>query len=116
MSPLLLIAVKGVLGGVFVVLFAFIGEALRPKRFAGLFAAAPSVATASLLISALAKGVTTTRELAFGMLVGTAGMVAYCLAGLVTVDRLRALAGSVTAWGAWLAVSLALYFGVVRRG
>jgi uncharacterized membrane protein (GlpM family) len=116
MSSLLLIAVKGVLGGAFVMLFAFVGETLRPKRFAGLFAAAPSVATASLIISALAKGVTTTRELAFGMLVGAAGMVAYCLVGLVTVDRLRALAGSLTAWVAWLAVSLAIYFGVARHG
>lgn len=116
MSPLLLIAVKGVLGGSFVVLFAFVGETLRPKRFAGLFAAAPSVATASLLISGLSKGVPATRDLAFGMLLGSAGMVAYCVAGLVTVDRLRALAGSVTAWVVWLVVSLGLYFGIVHRG
>lgn len=116
MSPLVLIAVKGLLGGTFVVLFAFIGETLKPKRFAGLFAAAPSVAVASLLISALTKGPATTRELALGMLLGSAGMFTYCVVGLVTVDRLRALAGSVTAWTVWLAVSLGLYLVVVHRG
>jgi hypothetical protein len=38
------LAVKAVYGGLFVVLFSLIAELLTPKRFAGLFSAAPSVA------------------------------------------------------------------------
>ena len=36
------LAVRGLLGGVLVVMFSLLSEALRPKSFAGLFGAAPS--------------------------------------------------------------------------
>src|SRR5438270_257458 len=43
---------KGLLGGVAVVAFSLIGEAGHPKRFAGLFSAAPSVALAGMVVCA----------------------------------------------------------------
>src|SRR5215469_15432404 len=39
------------LGGVMVSLFAFIGDIVRPKRFAGLFGGAPSAALATLALT-----------------------------------------------------------------
>jgi hypothetical protein len=43
-------------GGIAVTAFAAIGDVLRPKSFAGLFAAAPSIALATLLLAIADKG------------------------------------------------------------
>jgi hypothetical protein len=48
--------IKALFGGCLVVAFALLGHVLRPKWFAGLFAAAPSVAIASLVVTVLDKG------------------------------------------------------------
>ena len=103
------VGLKGLLGGVAVVAFSLVGEAGHPKRFAGLFSAAPSVAVASLLMTVLTKGSAATVPYARGMLIGSAGMIAYCLVSLFLIDRLHALAGSVASWLAWLAVAGGLY-------
>ena len=44
------------LGGSIVSTFAIIGDVLRPKGFAGLFGAAPSVALATLTLTLLTEG------------------------------------------------------------
>ena len=105
---------KGLLGGVAVVAFSLIGEAGHPKRFAGLFSAAPSVALASLLMTVLLKGSAGTVPYARGMLIGSAGMIAYCLASLYLIDRLHALLGSILSWLAWLMVAGGLYLMLGR--
>ena len=43
-------------GGVAVSAFALLGDLLRPKSFAGLFGAAPSVALATLILTAAKQG------------------------------------------------------------
>jgi len=43
-------------GGIAVSAFAALGDTLRPKSFAGLFGAAPSIALATLLITLSQKG------------------------------------------------------------
>jgi hypothetical protein len=43
-------------GGIAVPVFAALGDTLRPKSFAGLFGAAPSIALATLLITLSQKG------------------------------------------------------------
>jgi hypothetical protein len=43
-------------GGVVVSAFAVVGDILRPKSFAGLFGAAPSIALATILITLSQKG------------------------------------------------------------
>lgn len=105
MSDVALIAIKAVMGGLFVVAFSLIAEVVRPKRFAGLFAAAPAVAFASMLITVVVKGPEVAATMSRGMLIGSAGMLAYCLCCLFTIGRLRALLGSLTAWIAWFAVA-----------
>ena len=111
---LLILGLKVLAGGVFVVVFALISDVLKPKMFAGLFSAAPSVALASLLVTALAAKPEQAATNAIGMLVGAAGMVACCVVAAPLVRRLGAVAGSALAWGAWLVVALglsALVFG-----
>jgi hypothetical protein len=44
------------IGGVSVCAFSLLGDLLRPKSFAGLFSAAPSVALATLGLTIAAKG------------------------------------------------------------
>jgi len=111
---IVVLAAKAVVGGLAVVGFSAVGEAGRPKRFAGLFAAAPSVAVASLAVTALEKGPGNTVPYAEGMLIGTAGMLAYCLVSLYLIDRLHALAGSILSWLAWFLVAGGLYLWLGR--
>jgi uncharacterized protein DUF3147 len=103
-------AARALVGGLAVVGFSLVAESGRPKRFAGLFAAAPSVAVASLAVTVLSKGAKATVPYAEGMLIGSAGMLAYCLVSLYLIDHLHALAGSILSWIAWFAVAGGLYF------
>jgi hypothetical protein len=48
------------------------------------------------------------------MLIGSAGMLAYCLVSVYLIERLHALAGSILAWLAWLAVAGGLYLAFGR--
>jgi uncharacterized membrane protein (GlpM family) len=105
----LTIAIKGLIGGLAVFAFSLIAECGRPKRFAGLFAAAPSVALASLATTAATKGVKGTVPYARGMLIGSAGMLAYCLVSPFLIERLHALAGSIISWLAWFVAAGGLY-------
>src|SRR6266702_1895568 len=107
-----LIGLNALLGGFAVVGFSLIGQAGHPKRFAGLFSAAPSVALSSLAMAIFAKGASATLPYAQGMLIGSAGMVAYGLVSLVLINRLHALVGSILAWLAWFAVAGGLYLVV----
>ena len=109
-----LVALKAVIGGLAVVAFSLLGQAGHPKRFAGLFAAAPSVALASLAMTVIAQGPKATVPLAEGMLIGSAGMFAYSLASLYLIHRLHALLGSILAWVMWLAVAGGLYLALGR--
>lgn len=97
-----------------VVGFSLLGQAGHPKGFAGLFAAAPSVAVASLALTVAVKGPAATVLYAQGMLIGSARMLAYCLVSLYIIERLHALLGSVLAWLAWLVVAGGLYLTVGR--
>jgi hypothetical protein len=107
-----LIAAKALLGGFAVIAFSLLGQAGHPKRFSGLFAAAPSVALASLAMTVIAKGAGGAVPYAQGMLIASAGMLVYCLVCLVLIQRLHALSGSILAWSAWFAVAGGLYLVV----
>lgn len=69
---ILTIAVKGLAGGLLVVAFALLSQALAPKRFAGLFSAAPAVAIAGLTVVLLSKGHHDGHQEAVGMVAGVA--------------------------------------------
>jgi uncharacterized membrane protein (GlpM family) len=105
MHDVLILAAKGVAGGTLVVAFALLSEGLTPKRFAGLFGAAPAVAIAGLAITLLDKGSHDAHESAVGMIAGAVGMVAYAAVSVPLLRRLRASIAAVAALGAWTAVA-----------
>lgn len=109
---MLLLAARGLLGGCLVVMFALVGEVVKPKVFAGLFASAPSVALASLLLTIGFESVYKAREESIGMVVGAIAMTASAVVAAACIPRMKALWGSLAAWVAWAAVALGLYWAV----
>jgi hypothetical protein len=112
MADLGMLALRGVAGGALVVLFALIGEVVKPKAFSGLFSAAPSVAVASLALTILADGPTKAHQASVGMVIGAVAMVGCCVLAAVTIPRMRSLGGSLASWLGWAAMSLTLYWAV----
>jgi hypothetical protein len=92
-------------GGIAVSAFAAFGDALRPKSFAGLFGAAPSIALATILITLSQKGGPFAAVEGRSMIAGAFALAAYtsalretrwyeylirfALGGVVTVVRRR---------------------------
>ena len=90
-------------GGTIVSLFACLGDVLKPKSFAGLFGAAPSVALATLGLTVLADGKVYAALEARSMVVGAACFFVY--SALCTwlmlrkkVDAAPATIGSLIMW------------------
>ncbi|MBV9207615.1 MAG: DUF3147 family protein [Actinobacteria bacterium] len=112
LSDLGVLALRGLAGGALVVVFALIGEIVKPKAFAGLFSAAPSVAVASLAITIAADGPLKARQESIGMVVGSVAMVVACIIAVVAIPRIKSLWGSLAAWIGWGVVDLGLYWAV----
>jgi len=98
-----ILAAKGLAGGTLVCLFAVLSELVEPKRFAGLFSAAPAVAIAGLAITLLDKGAHDGRDSAIGMMAGAAAMAVYAAVVVLLLRRRSALVGSLSALVVWLA-------------
>jgi hypothetical protein len=64
-------------GGIAVSAFAMLGDILRPKSFAGLFGAAPSIALATLLITLSHKGAPFAAVEGRSMIVGAFALASY---------------------------------------
>jgi uncharacterized membrane protein (GlpM family) len=108
MSDLLVVALKGLAGGTLVIMFALLSEMLEPKRFAGLFSAAPAVAIAGLALTLVSKSAHDARENSVGMLAGSIGMLCYALATVRMMHSARSLASSMLGLVAWLLPTAAL--------
>jgi len=113
-SDTVLLIIRAIAGGALVVAFAMLGDVLKPKMFAGLFGAAPSVATASLLVNGLASGASKDEKYATGMIAGAVGLVVYSAAAALAVKHLGAVAGSIVAWVAWIVPAAAVYWLLLR--
>ncbi len=108
MHDVLIIVIKGLAGGTLVTAFALLSEGLSPKRFAGLFSAAPAVAIASLAIVLLDKGAHDAHRDSLGMLAGSTGMLAYAASAVPLLRRLRAGRAAAVALGSWFVVAAAV--------
>lgn len=110
------LVIRFFMGGLVVCIFAVIGEILRPKSFAGIFGAAPSVALATLGLTFLTHGGSYAGIEGRSMMVGAAALFAYSLLAswLLSGRRLGALASSGASMLAWFAVAFGLW-GVVLR-
>jgi uncharacterized membrane protein (GlpM family) len=70
------------LGGAIVSLFAFLGDVVRPKRFAGIFGGAPSVALATLALTAHKSGPLIASIEARSMILSSLAFVLYVYVAL----------------------------------
>jgi uncharacterized protein DUF3147 len=97
-------------GGIAVSAFAVLGDSLRPKSFAGLFGAAPSIALATLLITLSHKGGPFAAVEGRSMIVGAFALAAY--SWIVCVLLKKFLLSSWTATMAALVVWFVAALGV----
>lgn len=104
------ILIRFLVGGAMVSLFALIGDVLRPKSFAGLFGAAPSVALATLSLTIASKGTSYAAIEARSMIAGAVAFFLYtsCVSWVLMHRPFKALDVTLAAMPLWFAVSLAL--------
>ena len=102
-----LLVLKAVLAGTFVVLLSLLSARLKTKLFAGLFAAAPAVASVSLVVTALTSPAAA-LDGSRGMIAGAAAMIACCGVAALLLPRTGAFLGSLLAWVAWALVAFSL--------
>jgi hypothetical protein len=97
-------------GGVLVSLFAVAGDVLRPKSFAGLFGAAPSVALATLTLAFWKHGGGYVSTEGRSMIIGAVALAVYSFLVCQLLMRLRysALAATAAATVAWLVIAVGL--------
>jgi hypothetical protein len=108
--------VRFFLGGAVVSAFAAVGEIFRPKTFAGLFGAAPSVAIATLALAFVHHDGAYAQIEGRSMLIGSAGLFVYSAACVFVAKRknVPVWAGAAAAWLAWGAAAFALFVLVSR--
>src|ERR1700751_1580995 len=104
-------AVRFLIGGLAVSAFALLGDILRPKSFAGLFGAAPSVALATLGISLIQHGSSYAATQGRAMVWGAVGLFIYSIlvCQLLMRRHWNALPATIAALAAWLFVALGLH-------
>jgi hypothetical protein len=103
--------IRFLVGGAIVSAFALLGDALHPKGFAGLFAAAPSVALATISLTAASEGRGYAALEARSMIAGEVALVAYAVACTyyLGVRHTKSAPTAVLLLGLWGAVAAAIY-------
>jgi hypothetical protein len=105
------------LGGALVSAFALVGDVVRPKRFAGFFGGAPSVALATLALTTAKSGPLTTSLEARSMILSSLGFVlyAYLAQRALATGRWSAILVSLGGLGVWglAAVAAGLVLGAL---
>ena len=102
--------VRFLVGGVVVSAFAMLGEVLRPKSFAGLFGAAPSVALATLGIAVYQHGADYAAHQTQAMIAGAIALAIYSVivCHLLVRAKLRAVTATLLSLVVWLIVAFGL--------
>lgn len=100
-----------VVGGLAVSAFAVLADVLRPKDFAGLFGAAPSVALATLGIALWQHGANYAFTQGEAMMLGAVALFIYSIVvcRLLMRGHWNALPATLAALVVWLAVAIGLH-------
>ena len=100
------------IGGVVGSAFALLGDMVRPKSFAGLFGAAPSVALATLAIALVQHGASYAATQGESMIFGAIALLVYSMVvcQLLLHRCWNALPATVAALVVWLCIALGLHF------
>ncbi|MGV7213670.1 DUF3147 family protein [Bradyrhizobium sp. UFLA05-112] len=99
-----------VAGGLIVSAFAILSDMLRPKSFAGLLSAAPSVALATLGIAVAQHGATYAAAESWTMIYGAVALACYSFVVCQLLMRwhMAALSATIISFVVWLAVAFGL--------
>lgn len=99
--------VRFIVGGIVVSAFAMLGDVLRPKSFAGLFGAAPSIALATLGIAIYQDGAGYAALQSQAMMAGALALAVYSVVvcHLLIRTRLQALPATLLSLFVWLIVA-----------
>jgi hypothetical protein len=110
------ILLRAMVGGIVVCAFALLGDLLKPKTFAGLFGAAPSVALATIVLTVMKQGKEYVSVEARSMLLGSLAFFLYAsvVSRLLMRRRLSLLPVTSLAIGLWLVCALGLWYAVQR--
>jgi hypothetical protein len=105
------------IGGVVVSLFAMLGDVFRPKSFAGLFGAAPSIALATLGLTILRDGKAYAAIEARSMMLGAGAFFLYAasVSWVLMRYKVSALAATLALMPAWLGASVGVWL-LIRPG
>jgi len=105
-----------IVGGLVVSFFAVIGDGLKPKSFAGLFGAAPSVALATLALTVFKDGKDYAALEARSMILGAICFLVYCCVCMRVLAKREAGAATVTIFSLalWLACAAGLWAAFLR--
>jgi hypothetical protein len=117
-SALLQFAIRFLSGGLFVSAFAVLSDLFKPKTFAGLFGAAPSIALASLILGVATAGKQAMATEACSMVLGAAALLLYAalVSWLLLRFKFSALAVSFLSLLVWLAAAIGLWYAALGSG
>lgn len=102
-------------GGIVVSAFAALGDVFRPKSFAGLFGAAPSIAIATLLIALSKQGAGYVALEGRSMIFGAIALAVYSGISCQLMKRFQLSGVHATALAGvgWLGSALGLYWVIL---
>jgi hypothetical protein len=106
-----------IIGGAIVSAFAIIGDVLKPKSFAGLFGAAPSIALATLAMTILSDGPSYAAIEGRSMMAGAVAFFIYAsvVSRMMMRYKFRAISVTLCSVPAWLGVAGGIYYFVWVR-
>lgn len=105
------------LGGVIVSIFAATGDLFKPKSFAGLFGAAPSVALATLVLTVAKHGHQYAAIEGRSMIIGAAAFLVYAQISAWSMMRhsLSAIKTTLLFLPVWLVTALGGWWAILGR-
>jgi hydrogenase-4 membrane subunit HyfE len=108
--------VRFLIGGIVVSLFATLDDVLRPKSFAGLFGAAPSIALATIGLTIAKNGPQYAAIEARSMILGAAAFFLYtlCVSWILVRYKPATLTTTATLIPVWLGTSFGLWYWLAR--
>lgn len=106
--------IRFIVGGVLVSAFAIIGDVLKPKSFAGLFGAAPSVALATLTLTVVSDGSSYAATESRSMMAGAIAFFVYAslVSWIMMRYKSRAILVTLCSVPVWLGVAGGIYYFV----
>lgn len=106
-----LILIRFIIGGISVSTFAVLGDLFKPKSFAGLFGAAPSVALATLALSVVVEGRATAATQSTSMMLAAIALFCYasCVSWKMMGQGMRTIWATILFLPVWAVVSFGLW-------